>query len=479
VSDLPPGYRDIPPDDRKKAQAFFDKAKSVGDAGQFEFAIEMLLQGLNIDPENKDAHQSLREISLKRKASGGKKLGMFDAMRLKKQGKDDKENLINSEKLLAFDPGNTDNMVGMLKAAHNAGYWDTVMWIGDILLKANDSLGEKADFNKYITLRDTYKALKQWQEAVTACQRAASMKPDDMDLQTELKHLGAQLTMVQGKYGRGGSFRDSMRDRDKQEALMEADKDIRSADALTRVIAEAEAEWKAEPNEPGKLTKYVDALRKTEDPDFENKAIELCEDAYKRSGQFRWRKMAGEVKLGQLARMERQMIVQLRANPTDEDLKTQIKQFHHDRLEEELKEYTLWAENYPTESQFRFAMAKRMFELKQYDEAIPVFQNARQDPKHRTEATTLLGRAFLEAGYIDEAIDTLRESIESYQLRGDEKSIEMYYYYARALEQKGDTATAIKAYSQVAQWNFNYRDVQTRIKRLRSTPQTTPPGPNA
>jgi tetratricopeptide (TPR) repeat protein len=477
VSDLPSGYRDIPDEDRKKAQVFFDRGNTVANTGNFEYAISMYLDGLKIDPENTAAHQTLREISLKRKASGGKDLGFMEKMKLRKGTKEDKDDLLNAEKLLAYDPGNTDHMVSMLKSAHGGGYWDTAMWVGNMLFKANDDLGEKASFSKYIILRDTYKGLKQWQEAVNACQRAAAMKPDDMDLQTELKHLGAQLTMIQGKYGGGGGFRDSMRDREKQEALMESDKDIRTADSMRKAVADAENEWKAEPDEPGKLTKYVDALRKTEDADLENQAIELCESAYKRTGQFRWRKVAGEVKLGQLARMERSIIAQLRADPASEDLKQQYKQFHKDRIEEELKEYTLWAENYPTESQFRFAMAQRMFELGKYDEAIPVFQNARQDPKHRTEATILLGRAFLEAGYVDEAADTLREVIEGYQLRGDEKSIMMYYYYARVLEQKGETAAAIKAYSQVAQWNFNYRDVQSRIKRLRSG--GTPPAASA
>jgi hypothetical protein len=54
----------------------------------------------------------------------------------------------------------------------------------------------------------------------------------------------------------------------------------------------------------------------------------------------------------------------------------------------------------------------------------------------------------------------------------------MYYWYARGLELQGDRPTALKAYSQVAQWDFNYRDVQARIKNLRSgggapTPPTT------
>ena len=43
----------------------------------------------------------------------------------------------------------------------------------------------------------------------------------------------------------------------------------------------------------------------------------------------------------------------------------------------------------------------------------------------------------------------------------------MTYWYGRALEQKNDTQTALQAYSRVAQWNFNYRDVQGRIKKLR------------
>ena len=58
--------------------------------------------------------------------------------------------------------------------------------------------------------------------------------------------------------------------------------------------------------------------------------------------------------------------------------------------------------------------------------------------------------------------------IENYELKGDAKSKDMYYWYGRALELKGDTASALKSYSQVFQWDANYRDVQSRIKRLRS-----------
>jgi tetratricopeptide (TPR) repeat protein len=470
MSDLPQGYQDIPEEDRKKAQAFFDRGKSVADAGQYDYAITMFLQGIAKDPENTDAHQALREISMRRKASGGKDLGFMEKMGLKKPAKDDKENLINAEKLLCYDVGNVGNMLGVAQAAYKGGFYDTAMWAAQLAMAANVSAPKGPDFKTFIALKDIYKSLLQWPQAAEACSWAAKLRPDDMNLAKEARDIGAQQTMTQGKYGVAKSFRDSVRDMDKQRELMEGDTDVRTADQMKRQLATAEAEWKAEPNEPGKLMKYVEVLRKTETPEFENKAIEVLEDAFNRTHQFRFRKAIGEVKLAQLKRMERSLRTNLQKDPSDEDLKKQYQQFLREKVEEELAEYTLWADNYPTETQFRFDMAQRLFQLGRFDEAIPIFQQARQDPKYRVDAATLLGRAFMEAGFLDEAVDTMRDAIEAYPIKGDAKSIDMTYYFGRALEGKGDVGAALKQYSQVAQWSFNYRDVQVRIKALRPKP---------
>jgi hypothetical protein len=469
VSDLPPGYRDVPDEDRKKAQAFFEKGKKVADAAQWDFAISMFLDGLRIDPENTDAHQTLRDISLKRKASGGKGLGFMELMKLKKPNKDDKENLITAVRILAHDPGSTDNMVAVAQAAHKGGFYDTATWAARLAMQMNISNPKKPDFKTFIILKDIYKNLMLFEEAVEANQWATKLKPDDMDLQKEGKDLGAQLTMAKGKYMTGKSFRDSVRDMDKQHELMEKDSDIRTADGMLKQVLAAKAEYDAEPNEPGKLMKYVEALRKTEDPEQENVAIELLDSVYKRTGQFRWRKSAGEIKLAQLGRMERSLRAQYQANPADAEAKKTYAQFLQEKATEELQEYTLWSDNYPTETAYKYQMAVRLVQLKRHNDAIPLFQQVRQDPKLRIDSGIALGKAFMEAGFMDEAVDTLRDVIELHPIKGDAKSIDMTYYYARALEAKGDTPSALKAYSQVAQWNFNFRDVQQRIKSLRTT----------
>src|SRR6476659_4303444 len=77
---LPQGYRDIPLEDRKKAKAFFDRGGTVAGTGNYDYAIEMYIQGLNLDPEGVEGHQALRDISLRRKAGGGKAIGMLQMM---------------------------------------------------------------------------------------------------------------------------------------------------------------------------------------------------------------------------------------------------------------------------------------------------------------------------------------------------------------------------------------------------------------
>lgn len=468
VAQIPQGYHDIPDEDRTKAKVFFDRAKTVADTGNYEYAIEMYLQGLNLDPEAVDAHQAMRDISLKRKASGGKALGMFERMKLK-PGKDDKQNLLNAEKLLAYDPGNTEYMLTLIQSAHKGGFYDTVMWLGPILQKANaDSSKPPPDFNKFIALRDIYIDLRQWKRATEACQYAAMLRPDDMDLNQVLKNLGAQDTMDAGKYGQAGSFRDSVRNVDLQDQLIQEDKDVRSSASMRRAVLEAEKEHQAEPEEPGKLMKLVDALVRMETPKDDARAIDLLEGFYQRTKQFRFRHTVGRIRLAELARQDRQLRMNVQAAPKDEALKQEYRDFLRSRYEQELAEYTLWAENYPTDMGIRFEMARRLFMLERYREAIPVFQQARQDPKHRVNAGILLGRAFLEAGFVDEAADTLKACMDEYQIRGDDKAKDMVYWYARSLEEKGELQTALRSYSQVAQWDFNYRDVQNRVKKLRS-----------
>jgi tetratricopeptide (TPR) repeat protein len=156
------------------------------------------------------------------------------------------------------------------------------------------------------------------------------------------------------------------------------------------------------------------------------------------------------------------------------EVRKSLEEFQKMRAEEELRIFTETVENYPTDNQARFEKGRRMFQLGMFDDAISVFQESRNDPKYRAMASMYLGRSFLEAGFVDEARDTLQVAINDYPVKGDKNSQELTYWYAFSLERSGDIPAAIKSYSQVFQWNAKYRDVQQRIRTLRG-----PGGPGA
>jgi tetratricopeptide (TPR) repeat protein len=473
VADLPAGYRDISPEDQANAKKFFERGKAVGDSGNYDFAFEMYLQGLSIDPDNKEAHEELRRYAMIRKAGGGKDLGFLEKAKLRRGSKDEKQNLVNAARLLAYNPGDADAMAALMHAAAKAGYYDTARWMGPILMRANLE-SKSPNFKLFVVLKDVYKELQEWSLALDAAQQAVKLKPDDMDLDAEVKNLGALETMKKGNFAGDGGFQGSMANKERAQDLIEGDKDVVTEDLMLKRLRDAEAQWKADPHESGKISKYVDCLEQTEDAEHENKAIEILEDAYKRTKQFRFRQRSGKIKMAQMARMERSIRQMVEAEPNDASLKKDLEQFQKERLEFELNEYRVAANAYPSDLTLKYNVGSRLFSLGRPDEAISVLQDARNDPKLKVDAGVMLGKSFLQAGFVDEAAETLQGLIDEYQLKGDEKSKDMYYWQGRALEEKGAADLAMKRYSQVAQWEFMYLDVQSRLKALRAKRQPPP-----
>ena len=261
-----------------------------------------------------------------------------------------------------------------------------------------------------------------------------------MDLANELKNLGALHTMDQGKYGKAKSFRDSIQDMDTQRKLMDQDKDVRSVDLLSTGHLRGRGRVEGRAQRAGQ--DHQVRRRPAED-----RTPRGGEQGHRGAGrgttprtkQFRWRQASGRSSSGSSTRMDRSPARGPSAgDPDDPELKQHYIEFQKERAERRMANSRCGRRTTRPTPRYRYEMAKRLFELGRYDEAIPVFQHVRNDPKYRVEAPALLGRAFLESEFVDEAVDTLKASIEDYQLKGDEKSKDMYYWYARALEQKGD-----------------------------------------
>jgi tetratricopeptide (TPR) repeat protein len=124
--------------------------------------------------------------------------------------------------------------------------------------------------------------------------------------------------------------------------------------------------------------------------------------------------------------------------------------------------------NYPTDLQAKYEYGVRLVRNKRYDEAIPLFQEAQKDPRRKIGCMNQIGVCFFMKGWFTDSIDVLERAIESYQLKDDATGKELRYNLARAHEEKGDSDKALEIYRKIAQADFSYKDVSSRVDRLRN-----------
>jgi tetratricopeptide (TPR) repeat protein len=134
----------------------------------------------------------------------------------------------------------------------------------------------------------------------------------------------------------------------------------------------------------------------------------------------------------------------------------------------ELEHYRLCVENYPTDLSVKFEYALRLVADKQYDQAIPLLQQAQRDPRRKLAAMSKVGFCFAEKGWLDDAIDVYTRAINSYEIKEDAVAKELRYNLGNAYEQQGAIDKALGVYRKIAQLDFAYKDVSERVDRLRN-----------
>lgn len=459
---------EYPEELKERARGFFTKAAESAYTRNYDYAIELYLDGLSFWPQSiEEGHKPLREIALRRQAAGGKKSGFGDSSKYKKiSSKNPKDLMLKEEYLLSKDPANQNPMMGMIKAATEAGFRETAHWMLEILFDGNLH-SNKPSFNTYVFLRDYYTKIEVYNRALQACQLASQLKPKDAALQDSMRDLSARSTLQQGHYEEEGDFRESIKDRKSQEKLQAQEAVIRSVSVMADAIEEARKEYNAEPQVPGKIDRLVATLCDTEKEENENEAIEVLEKAYQELGQFRYKQRSGEIRIKQGARQVRQLLKQVKQDAKNKTLAQDYKQALQEHLEAELEHYDLCVKNYPTDLRLKFEYGKRLLKAQKFDEAIPLFQEARTDPRYRIEALNGIGGCFFYKKWYTDAVETFGQAYELLENKDSLIAKELLYSLGRAHEANGDPEEALNYYRKVAQIDYNYRDARNRVDALR------------
>jgi tetratricopeptide (TPR) repeat protein len=384
------------------------------------------------------------------------------------RGKSPLEQMLNAEALFAKDPEHLPYAEAMLKAAVAGGYKKTGGWIANLVFQ-NNNASKRPSAQTYILLKDSYAALGQFDKAVVACQKASKLRPEDGLLADEFKNLSAELTMSRGKYDQEGDFRKAIKDREGQEKLHAQAGVVKTKDYRITAVEDARKKMAQNPNIASNIFGLADALAGMETEQGENDAIALLESTFKSKQDYSYKQRASEIRMKQLRRKIRDAKHCLEKKPDDASIKEAFEQLSKQLNDTELEHYRLAVKNYPTNLTPKYEYAVRLLRNQQYNEAIPLFQEAQKDPRRKIASMSKIGYCFFMKGWLADAIDVFNNAIETYEIKDDATGKELRYNLARAHEEKGDADKALEIYRKIAQADFGYKDVSQRVDKLRSS----------
>ncbi|MBW8036042.1 MAG: hypothetical protein FVQ79_10530 [Planctomycetes bacterium] len=456
----------------EKAIVFFDRAEEVASTDNFDYAIDMYIEGLKRAPDALESgHAPLRRLALIRQGKGGKKASMVEKM--KRHGnKQPLDEMLSAEYLLAKDPDHLPYAEAMLRSAVSGGFHRTAEWIARLIYDANRA-SERPSFSTYLLLKDSYAEMEMYSEAVRTCNHVLGMRPDNAALQDELRDLSAHLTMQKGKYDEDGGFQKSIKDKAGQDQLHSQQRLIKTADFRQKAVDDAKKAVLKDPKSVVNVLELADALCALNTLEDYKSAINLLQDAYKRSNDFSFKRRQGELTIKKLRVDVSHAKAEAKADVSNGHLKNQLMLAVDKLCKAEKEHYKQCVDQYPMDFGMKYEYALCLIKAKEYDAAIPLLQQAQRDPRRKLAAMDETGLCFFLKGWYSDAIDVFSRALHACEVKDGDVAKDLRYNLARSFEEDGQGEKALEMYRKLAQLDFGYKDVKDRVNKMRNAAESS------
>lgn len=453
----------------------FKKAEVALKKHNYEYAIELVLQGLLINPKATEWRRRLHQIEAQAIHSrGGNPQGGFGnklkvlphqskAKKLHLQKKYDEE-VIELEKVLRHQPHD----IGSLFALANA------LQLAEMPQAAISTYREVIELNN--THIEAYRRLGKLvgevdddpEQAIEYWEKVKQFKPDDKEAGKAIRDLSA-ATMVrkaEERKQKGGdeSFRSMLKDEEESEELQKKQQIIRNDADRVRAIKFKVEEIKKDP-ENTRLYRELGGLYQ------DLKKWDMAEKVFRKALQINSQDLAAKERLGVLGekRFEAELD-ELRARAEgseDEAIRAELEGKESEFLAFKVKEYKRRVEEHPTDYALKLAYGQVLKASGKYDEAIGQFQQSVKDPKHKVNSKKEIGECFMEKGLFDMAAEQFAQAIEEVAEKESSVWKGIKYDLARACEENDDLEDALRHYQEIMSVDISFKDISSRVGNLR------------
>ncbi|HNS81444.1 MAG TPA: tetratricopeptide repeat protein [Kiritimatiellia bacterium] len=442
----------------RKARELFEKGMAAMERGNTDYAIDIFLNTLDLEPRLLKVRRFLRAAELKKaKEKGGGQMthaiaslsGMGAMMKAKGAVKKNPVNALRAaEDLMKIDPLNLTFANVLVEAALAADMPEVAIQHLEILkefypknVKLLNQLGKLyLDTNQPHAARDAYAAVEK-------------LMPNDPKAVKNLKDASALASMKKGGWEEAKSYRDVMKDKDEAVRLEQQSKSSKSKKDVDDLIRETAAKVQAEPNNMNYRRALADLYTRSKNY---NEALKVLREALEMMGGA-----DPQIDLAISSVRQKQFdeeIEKLRA-AGDEAGAAAREQARADFLLQDAEEKV---KRYPNDLQFRYDLGALLYERGDLNGAIQQLQMAQRNPQRRIRALYYLAMCFKAKEQHDIAMEQLEKAASELHLMDDTKK-DVVYEMGIISEAMGKPEQAVAYYKEIYAVDIGYKDIAQKI----------------
>ncbi|MFC1582083.1 tetratricopeptide repeat protein [Planctomycetota bacterium] len=446
----------------------YAKAMQAIEKRSFEYAIEMLIQCITLDPDNLDVRQKLRSTarhmskesgsgaSKKLKSGFGKLRGIWSS----KVKKDPEKAMVELEKSLVGDPNSVSLLGDLGAAAIKADHIETAVWIFE---DANRIDGKNISILENLTLALEMKGeIKAAQEA---CQKILDVAPSNAKARRKIKDLAAKETIDRAHLETAGSFRDSLKSEQAQDDFEVQGRILRTDEEVEQAIEMTKRQLAEEPKSTRLMLKLGDLHKRLSRWDD---AQAMYDKAFAvDQADFTIKHKQGELQIDRLAKTVEAAKAEYTADKANTAAKQKYAELYKQLQSLKLEEFTKRVKAQPTNGAYHFDLGELLFQLKKPRESISEFQKVAHDPQFKLKALNYLGQCFTSLKDFELAEKQFLGGLESVRIVSDRYK-PLIYNLGKLYIDMDRAQDAMLQLNRIYEVDINFKDVADLLQKLKS-----------
>lgn len=444
----------------RKAREYYDKGFAAMERGNLDYAMDMFMASLDLEPRLLHVRKYLRGAALKKAkeknpnalthilssiAGVGTLMSASGAIKKKPL-----EALKSAEKLMRADPLNLTfiNLLGRVAVA--AGMPEVAIQTLEI---ARDHYPTNVELLQW--LASLYMEVNNTQEGRLCYEEIYRLRPNDPAALKALKDSAAVDTMKKGGWNDAGSFRDVMKDTKESGLLEQAAKAVKSTGDLANLIREMKSKLQREPDNINYRRSLSDYLSRAERFD---EALAVLAEVQQTTGRAD-------------PQLDRN-ISQIRTQKFDHEIEKLQAAGDNAGADAKKKEKDAFlladaadrVKRYPNDLQFHYELGVLLFEHGNLNDAIQEFQLSQRNPQRRIRSLYYMAMCFKQKTQYDIAMEQLQKAASELFIMDDMKK-DICYEMAQICELMKQSDKAIAYYKEIYSVDISYKDVADKIEK--------------